>query len=410
MSVTQSSLSESADVSSLQRPQDLPSSSTANQDALPSSATRIRSAHPRKDSADINRCCWVCFAGEDDHESKEEISGGWLKPCKCRNATKWVHQHCLQRWIDEKQRGNPSTAVACPQCNYPYVIQFPKQTKFIKLLEVYERWIQKSCPLLAAAFAAGAVYWTSVSYGAFTIMQIFGSREGLELIEKGDPLFLLIVMPAIPICLVLGKLVKWEDLVLKLWRKHSKKVLDFFQNVPERRYYRPTAHGQGGVNQPAPQGARDPVEAAIISDPISATRVLCGALVLPTISLMFGKVLFSKVQPSLQRTILGGISFIVCKGVLKMYFRQQQFLRTLKREIQNYSEPQSSAVQTSASVGAATNNNHEVEFDVQVVDGANNNEQVDMQIVGDEEEDYDATYDSPPTDQPDEDEDDNAFI
>ena len=232
-------------------------------------------------------------------------------------------------------------------------------------------------------------------------MQIFGSREGLELIEKGDPLFLLIVMPAIPICLVLGKLVKWEDLVLKLWRKHSKKVLDFFQNVPERRYYRPTANAQGVVNQPAPQGARDPVEAAIISDPISATRVLCGALVLPTISLMFGKVLFSKVQPSLQRTILGGISFIVCKGVLKMYFRQQQFLRTLKREIQNYSEPQSSAVQTSASVVSTANNDEEVEFD--------------MQVVGEDEEE-DGIYDSSPTDQPEDDDDnddddnDNTFV
>lgn len=386
MSAVQSSFSVSdSENSSIQRPQDLPSSSNASQDLAMSMSgtTRMRSPHPRKDSADINRCCWVCFAGEDDHESKEEISGGWLKPCKCRNATKWVHQHCLQRWIDEKQRGNPSTAVACPQCNYPYVIQFPKQTKFIKLLEIYERWIQKSCPLLAAAFAAGAVYWTSVSYGAFTIMQIFGSREGLELIEKGDPLFLLIVMPAIPICLVLGKLVKWEDLVLKLWRKHSKKVLDFFQNVPERRYY-----GQRGVNQPAPQGARDPVEAAIISDPISATRVLCGALVLPTISLMFGKLLFSKVQPSLQRTILGGISFIVCKGVLKMYYRQQQFLRTLKREIQNYSEPQSSAVQTS---NAAANHDEAVHFD--------------MQMGDDEATDDAASYDST-TDAP---EDDNAF-
>ena len=108
MSGVQSSLSESPEISSLQRPQDLPSSSSASHDALSSaastSATRFRSPHPRKDSADINRCCWVCFAGEEDHESKEEISGGWLKPCKCRNATKWVHQHCLQRWIDEKQK------------------------------------------------------------------------------------------------------------------------------------------------------------------------------------------------------------------------------------------------------------------------------------------------------------------
>ncbi|XP_075266270.1 E3 ubiquitin-protein ligase MARCHF5-like [Convolutriloba macropyga] len=294
----------------------------------------------RKASADLNRSCWVCFATDEDFESRDEYSGGWLKPCKCRNTTKWVHQHCLQRWIDEKQRGNPSIKVQCPQCSYPYVINFPKQSKFIKFLELYEKWIQKSCPIFAAAFAAGAVYWTSVSYGAFTIMQIFGSREGLELLEKGDPLFLLIVMPAIPVCLVLGKLVKWEDLVLKLWRKHSKRLIDFFHAYAGDRSQLPYRRDMATGQMTSQQAARDPVEAAIISDPISATRVLCGALVLPTISLMFGKVFFQNVQTSLQRTLLGGISFIVCKGVLKMYFRQQQFLRTLKRQIEDYQEPE----------------------------------------------------------------------
>jgi len=217
----------------------------------------------------------------------------------------------------------------------------------------------KSCPIFAAAFAAGAIYWTSVSYGAFTVMQILGSREGLELLEKGDPLFLLIVMPAIPVCLVLGKLVKWEDLVLKLWRKHSKRVMDFFHQYTGARSripYRPDPTGQ--------QAARDPVEAAIISDPISATRVLCGALVLPTISLMFGKVFFQRVQPSLQRTVLGGISFIVCKGLVKMYFRQQQFLRTLKRQIEDYIEPESDYQPAESSESEASDNVlAEIEFE-----------------------------------------------
>ncbi|XP_063715403.1 E3 ubiquitin-protein ligase MARCHF5-like [Symsagittifera roscoffensis] len=292
----------------------------------------------RKPSADLNRSCWVCFATDEDFESIDEYSGGWLKPCKCRNTTKWVHQHCLQRWIDEKQRGNPSIKVACPQCSYPYVINFPKQSNFIRFLEMYEKWIQKSCPILSAGVAAGAIYWTSVSYGAFTLMQILGAREGLELLEKGDPLFLLIGMPAIPVCLVLGKLVKWEDLVLKLWRKHSKRVMDFFHASHRGTfpYQRDLTTGQ----MTSQQAARDPVEAAIISDPVSATRVLCGALVLPTISLLFGKVFFQNVQTSLQRTLLGGLSFVVCKGVLKMYFRQQQFLRTLKRQIEDYTDPE----------------------------------------------------------------------
>jgi len=33
---------------------------------------------------------------------------------------------CLQRWVDEKQRGNSTAKVLCPQCNTEYLIIFPK--------------------------------------------------------------------------------------------------------------------------------------------------------------------------------------------------------------------------------------------------------------------------------------------
>ena len=67
------------------------------------------------------KTCWVCFAtDEDDREA------AWVKPCRCRGTTKWVHQLCLQRWIDEKQRGNSTADVACPQCNTKYLIIFPE--------------------------------------------------------------------------------------------------------------------------------------------------------------------------------------------------------------------------------------------------------------------------------------------
>lgn len=67
------------------------------------------------------KCCWVCFATvEDDYEAK------WVKPCRCRGTTKWVHQTCLQRWVDEKQKGNSSAEVYCPQCGTRYIIVFPE--------------------------------------------------------------------------------------------------------------------------------------------------------------------------------------------------------------------------------------------------------------------------------------------
>lgn len=65
--------------------------------------------------------CWVCFATEED-----DTEAAWVRPCRCRGTTKWVHQSCLQRWVDEKQKGNSTAKVACPQCNTEYIIIFPK--------------------------------------------------------------------------------------------------------------------------------------------------------------------------------------------------------------------------------------------------------------------------------------------
>ncbi|EMP42144.1 E3 ubiquitin-protein ligase MARCH5 [Chelonia mydas] len=69
----------------------------------------------------MDRSCWVCFATDEDDRTAE-----WVRPCRCRGSTKWVHQTCLQRWVDEKQRGNSTARVACPQCNAEYLIVFPK--------------------------------------------------------------------------------------------------------------------------------------------------------------------------------------------------------------------------------------------------------------------------------------------
>ena len=42
--------------------------------------------------------------------------------------------------------------------------------------------------------------------------------------EKADPLIMLIGLPTIPVMLMLGRLIRWEDAVLKFWRKHSTKL------------------------------------------------------------------------------------------------------------------------------------------------------------------------------------------
>lgn len=70
------------------------------------------------------RYCWVCFATDED-----DATAPWVKPCHCRGTAKWVHQRCIQRWVDEKQKGRSGAHVSCPQCNTEYIIVYPNMGK-----------------------------------------------------------------------------------------------------------------------------------------------------------------------------------------------------------------------------------------------------------------------------------------
>lgn len=56
------------------------------------------------------------------------------------------------------------------------------------------------------------------------IVQIMGQESGLELMESADPLMLLVGLPTIPVALILGKLINWEDTALTFLRRNARKV------------------------------------------------------------------------------------------------------------------------------------------------------------------------------------------
>lgn len=114
---------------------------------------------------DESRYCWVCFATDEDDEL-----AAWVQPCKCSGTTKWVHQSCLQRWVDEKQKGNAFKRVNCPQCQTEYIIVFPEMGTFVSILEGVDTIIKRLSPFLAAGVIVGSLYWTAVTYGAVTVI------------------------------------------------------------------------------------------------------------------------------------------------------------------------------------------------------------------------------------------------
>ncbi|XP_050304665.1 E3 ubiquitin-protein ligase MARCHF5-like isoform X2 [Anthonomus grandis grandis] len=274
-------------------------------------------------SKESGRYCWVCFATEE-----EDREAAWVQPCNCRGTTKWVHQSCLQRWVDEKQKGGNMGKVTCPQCQTEYIIVFPNMGVLVLMLDTVDSFIYKGCPFMAAGIVVGAVYWCAVTYGAITVMQVIGQKEGLAIMEQADPLILLIGLPAIPVALLLGKLIRWEDALLNFMRKNINKI-PVIRSIP------PFRIDIGTSTRPESSTENDMPP---IGSHTSATRVLCGALLMPTISTFFGKFFFDSVKSNFHRTVLGGLAFIAIKGCLKIYHKQQNYIRQCQRKILDYTE------------------------------------------------------------------------
>lgn len=130
-------------------------------------AADVQAQAPSDSTEDNERSCWICFATDEDNKL-----AAWVQPCKCRGTTKWVHQSCLYRWVDEKQKGNALRAVTCQQCQTEYIIVFPQMGKFANILEAFDNLIKRLSPFLAAGIFVGSLYWTAVTYGAVTFLQV----------------------------------------------------------------------------------------------------------------------------------------------------------------------------------------------------------------------------------------------
>ncbi|KAJ8025524.1 E3 ubiquitin-protein ligase MARCH5 [Holothuria leucospilota] len=302
---------------------------------MSTTAAEVRRRH---ESAE-RRSCWVCFATDED-----DPTAAWVRPCRCRGTTKWVHQSCLQRWVDEKQRGNSTAKVSCPQCGTEYDIRYPQLGFTVLVLDSIDRVINKVCPFVAGGMIIGSLYWTAVTYGAVTVMQLLGHKEGLDVMERADPLFLLIGLPTIPLVLILGKMIRWEDYVLRFWRKYSPSLWKLVSSNDSKLQMPP----------------RVPLDRPGYTDPTSATRVLCGAMIFPTIATITGKLLFSSINSNMQRTVLGGIVFVAVKGVMNIYYKQQQFNRQSYRTIGDFEERPSTATSTASTNSSAADSSSSV--------------------------------------------------
>nr|BAN21099.1 conserved hypothetical protein [Riptortus pedestris] len=267
------------------------------------------------DSSSV-RQCWICFATEED-----DTTAQWIQPCNCKGTTKWVHQGCLQQWVDEKQKSGRDVKVACPQCKTEYIIFFPSSNKLVIFLDRVDALVYKSCPFIAAGIMVGSLYWTAVTYGAITVMQVVGQPNAVEVMDRFEPALLLTGLPCIPVFLITFKMVQWEDSLLEFLRKAGPRLPVLRHFLPA-----PVANESGTNNE------------TVVTEEMSCTRVFTGALLLPTIATITGDLLYKNtIRSSVQRTLLGGLTFIIVRGVIKMYHKQQVYKRLRRRRILDYS-------------------------------------------------------------------------
>ena len=216
--------------------------------------------------------------------------------------------------------------MSCPQCGTEYCIKFPDSPAVMRLLETLDKLVARLCPVIAGGVCVGSLYWTCVTYGAITFMQVAGQDRGLFLMEQSDPLLLLVSLPLVPVGLVLAKMIRWQDPVLRFLRAKlprfplTKYILPAFAATPD------SEGSTSAANIPPP------------SDPVSMTRTFCGALFFPTVAVFLGSTLFEHEKSALRRATLGGFCFVGAKGVLKIYHKQHQYIRQSKRLILDYKQ------------------------------------------------------------------------
>lgn len=154
----------------------------------------------------------MCFAAEEDEPGLE-----WTSPCKCRGATKWVHQDCLQPWIDQKQLGSSTIEVSCPQCQHPYNIVYPTSTPLLYLYEYGNRAITFLSPVILASLTASSLYWVSFTFGITSASLALGKDQSIEFFSKPESSLVVVALPLLPWVILGIKLLRPEVITLRMW-------------------------------------------------------------------------------------------------------------------------------------------------------------------------------------------------
>lgn len=171
-------------------------------------------------------------------------------------------------------------------------------------------------------------------YGFITIRQVLDFEESAsDVLRSMHPLFIMTVLPAVPICLMLGQMINWDDCILRYLQNRYRRSYKMFEyDVVDQRN-----DNQIHDIAEAVIDARYPGRYRIVNMFMSFERCSVG-LLLPSISQVIGRFFFSYISNKLYRTFFGGLTFIIVKGAFKIYIKYAKFIRENQQTIVDYTE------------------------------------------------------------------------
>ncbi|XP_002137053.2 E3 ubiquitin-protein ligase MARCH5-like [Drosophila pseudoobscura] len=284
------------------------------------------------------RMCWICLESDEEPPQRSD----WLHPCRCRGSNKWVHRSCLNRWIDETQLLHPNRPIACSQCLTEYLIVDTPLCRFDALLLRIEDVYGILCPSVAVGTLSATLYFSAMTFGALTVIQVIGCRKSLALLNEETTL-LMIALPMIPAGLLLLRNLKLDEYLLRLVRIFRRRRVSP-ENLDEGGELLPGAPLDDSYFDDLPLDRpalgldfQDPDLAVFDHETLrrpSASFIV--ALSLPTVSVFLGNTLYAKVDDRLLGIFLGAITFLGIKGMASAYIRHSHEQRMRGRYVMDY--------------------------------------------------------------------------
>lgn len=309
------------------------------------------------DRVNDERECWVCFLSESETPDAE-----WVRPCKCDGSVGYVHQDCVKRWVEEKQKSDINLDVECPQCQTKYRFVFPKMVGPFKCMILGEQLLNSGVTIFTIGGIIYGINLVTVFYSRNVIKAMVAER--FDIFTDGEcrslePYREILINNISDVLKSMTSNIP-DDLFLPLqvvnqfWFKAISKIRSslFFVNYAPMELFKDTAisvsipwtlYNFRKINwdEPLLRKLDDLQNIKSRYEPVTSggkgTRRLIGGLVMPFASRILGDAVFGTYSPG-KRFMLGAVTYLFVKGGIS-FIRKYKFRHWLRaRKVKGYKE------------------------------------------------------------------------